>query len=73
MSDLIGYDFILHLAEIGVITEEMARDARRVVIDAKRDAPVRMYVEMTGSDRLLNVSMREDLGVDIAVFGPPEE
>ncbi len=73
MTDLIGYDFIQHLAEQGVITKEMARDVSRVVIDARRNAVVRVYIEMEGSDQLLNVSMREDLGVDIMVFERPEE
>jgi hypothetical protein len=46
---------------------------RRVVIDAQRDKVVRLYFEMDGSDCLLNVSMRSDLGVEIMVLEPSEE
>jgi len=73
MPDLIGYDFIQYLAEQGVITKDMAKSARRVVIDAQSNAVVRMYIEMAGSDHLLNVSMREDLGVDIMVLESSED
>jgi hypothetical protein len=73
MPDLIGYDFIQHLAEIGVISREGSTSVRRVVIDAQRDKVVRLYFEMDGSDCLLNVSMRSDLGVEIMVLEPSEE
>jgi len=73
VPDLIGNDFIQHLAEQGVISPERARDVRRVVIDAQRNCVVQVYIEMDGSDRLLSVSMRDDLGVDIMVLVPPEE
>jgi uncharacterized protein YutE (UPF0331/DUF86 family) len=73
MPDLIGSDFIQHLAQQGVIPPDKARDVRRVVIDAQRNAVVRLYIEMDGSDRLLGVSVRDDLGVDIMVLEPSEE
>jgi len=73
MPDLIGSDFIQHLAEQGVIPPDKARDVRRVVIDAQRNAVVRLYIEMDGSDQLLSVSMRDDLGVDVMVLEPSEE
>ena len=73
MTDLIGYDFIQHLAEQGVITKEMAKSVRRVVIDAQRNAIVRMYIEMAGSDLLLSVSMLEDPGIDVVVFEAAED
>jgi len=73
MPDLIGNDFIQHLAEQGVISPEMARDMRRVVIDAQRNAVVRLYIEMDGSDTLLSVSMRDNLGVDIMVLEAAED
>ena len=73
MTDLIGYDFIQHLAEQGVITKEMAKGVRRIVIDAQRNTVVRMYIEMAGSDLLLSVSMLEDPGIDVVVFEAAED
>jgi len=73
MADLIGNDFIQHLAEQGIIPPDRARDVRRVVIDAQRNTVVRLYIEMDGSDQLLSVSMRDDLGVDVMVLEPSEE
>ena len=46
--------------------------ARRVVIDIQEGAPVVVFVEMFGSNKLLDVKWDLDNGVEITTLGPGE-
>ena len=48
-----GMDFLLRLETAGVVQHPV----RRVVIDAAVDAPVVIYVERYGDERLLSVDL----------------
>lgn len=58
---LMGFQFIQALLDAGVVTVE--EQVTRVVIDAKADGIVMLYVERAGDERLLEVARKTTLEI----------
>ena len=63
-----GMDFLQWLQEVGIVPE--GSDARRVVIDAEVGKVVKVYVEMFGTEDILNVEPPPSLtGAKVTIIG----
>ena len=58
---LVGFQFLQALLDAGVVSAEDR--ATRVVIDAKPDGVVMLYVERAGDERLLEVARKTALEI----------
>ena len=68
--EISGAAFLGHLQDLGILHEDSR--ARRVIIDAAFDAPVYIYIEELGTERLLEMKSPDVSGMQVVMVTQEE-